>query len=584
MATEMSGVDIGLAMALAMRNRVPNKTTTAQRARVLSNMARGGPAGRAAEDAAIAEREEDQARFMERQRLAAEQWDALQMQERLASIGTERQPPMPNDPMNLAGGDTMWPSAPSQPQFQGKLGGTNAEEEALLAQMQADMANQPGDQGFTSEGYIPGGAGALPPATSTPPPPVVQPETASPWVDPNAPQGFTSPGYVSGGQEALPQATPPPQTPQVAGDTGTSQAQQPSTQGFTSPGYVEGQQAEGGPLDTAGSAALQWLNELFKKDEQPQGGPQQLEQPQVPGDQGFTSPGYVSKEPEGPLQVGQGTTSSGIGGTYTTQHGFGAKDYAQEKMTPEEDQKIKVIKQGFEETRGADNADATISWPTIGDQGQGAQTPGGFQSGGYNPDMAQLPGESFMEYTQRMHQMRYPSGGGGGNADEIIGSLLEKYGSQLKMAGYGEQLEKFSSGNYTKADIDGLIGQFGSRLPKNILAQLQQASDLMATEEGAVAGTEAANVVAEELPGLDPNYEGQQGTTSSGSAHYGMARDAQGNPLGFHAKDYNQEVAILEGESFMDYTKRMHQRNQQKNASNWVDPDRATEEQRATWT
>ena len=52
------------------------------------------------------------------------------------------------------------------------------------------------------------------------------------------------------------------------------------------------------------------------------------------------------------------------------------------------------------------------------------------------------------------------------------------------MAGYGEQVEKFSSGNYTKADVDGLIGQFGGMLPKNILAQLQQVSESMV--EGAI--------------------------------------------------------------------------------------------------
>ena len=176
MAREMRGVnalegpELGAIMAQAMQQRVRNNTTTAQRAALLREMAlgeRGGPRGRARDDAAIREREEDQARFMDRQRLAADQYAALQMQERLASIGTERQPPMPNDPMNLAGGDTMWPAGPSQPQFQGQLGGTNAEEEALLAQMQADMVNQPGDQGFTSQGYVSGGAGALPPATST---------------------------------------------------------------------------------------------------------------------------------------------------------------------------------------------------------------------------------------------------------------------------------------------------------------------------------------------------------------------------------------------------------------------------------
>ena len=570
MAREMRGVnalegpELGALMAQAMQQRVRNKTTTAQRAALLREMAlgeRGGPRGRARDDAAIREREEDMARFMERQRLAEEQYKALQLQERLDSIGAERQPPMPNDPMNLAGGDTMWPAAPSQPQFQGQLGGTNAEEEALLAQMQADMVNQPGAQGFTSPGYVPGGAAALPQATSVPQTPQVAGQTGSSQA---GPQGFTSPGYVEGGAAALPQATSVPQEPQVAGSTGASQAQQPNAQGFTSPGYVEGEQA--GAADTAGSAALQWLNELFKKDEQPPQTPQVTQGAgSNAGAQGFASPGYVSGGGQRPGESFQEFTQR--------QH---QEKYPQQGMSPEEQQKLQQITQGLESSRPDSNADATVSWPTIGDQG--AQTPGGFQSGSYNPDMAQLPDESFMDYTKRMHQMRYPSGGGGsGNADEIIGSLLEKYGSQLKMAGYGEQLEKFSSGNYTKADIDGLIGQFGSRLPKNILAQLQQASDLMATEEGAVAGTEAANVVAEELPGLDPNYSGQQGTTSSGSSQFTTQH-------GFGAKDYNPEVAIGQNESFMDYTKRMHQRNQQRNAANWVDPDMATEEQRSQWT
>ena len=534
MARENPHVDpvkLGKLMADAIAARVPNKTSMSQRARVLSNMSRGGPAGRAREDADIRALEEDQARFMERQRLAAEQWDALQMQERLASIGTERQPPMPNDPMNLAGGDTMWPAGPSQPQFQGQLGGTNAEEEALLAQMQADMVNQPGAQGFTSEGYVPGGAGALPQATSVPQTPQVAGPTGSSQA---GPQGFTSPGYVEGGAAALPQATSVPQEPQVAGPTGTPQAQQPNAQGFTSPGYSQGDQA--GTADTVASNALKWLNEKFKKDQQPQGGqPQDLQPFTPPGPQGFTSEGYI---PGGASALGGG-------------------------MSQEEQQKLQQITQGLESSRPDSNADATVSWPTIGDQG--AQTPG-FQSSGYNPDMAQLPGESFMDYTKRMHEMRYPSGGGSGaNADEIIGSLLEKYGSQLKMAGYGEQLEKFASGNYTKADIDGLIGQFGSRLPKSILAQLQQASDSLAATEGAMVGKDMANVVAEEVPGLDPNYAGQQGTTSSGSARYGPATDIEGNKLGFSAKDYNPAVAIKPDETFMEYTKRMHKRIQERN-------------------
>ena len=87
----------------------------------------------------------------------------------------------------------------------------------------------------------------------------------------------------------------------------------------------------------------------------------------------------------------------------------------------------------------------------------------------------------------------------------------------------------------------------------------------MAEEEGAVAGTDAANVVVEELEGYDPNYSGQQGTTSSGSARYGPATDIEGNKLGFSAKDYNPAVAIKPDETFMEYTQRMHQRNQKMN-------------------
>jgi len=259
------------------------------------------------------------------------------------------------------------------------------------------------------------------------------------------------------------------------------------------------------------------------------------------------------------LQVGQGTTSSGIGGTYTTQHGFGAKDYAQGGMSPEEQQKLQQITQELESSRPDSNADSTVSWPTIGDQGQGAQTPGGFQSGGYDANVARLPDESFMDYTKRMHQMRSQGGqSSGGNADEIIGSLLKQFGSQLEAAGYGEQLKKFSSGNYTKADIDALIGQYGPMLPKKIREQLQQAADSMAEEEGAVAGADAANVVVEELEGYDPNYAGQQGTTSSGSSQFTTQH-------GFGAKDYNPDVAIKPDETFMEYTKRMHKRIQERN-------------------
>ena len=547
MAREMRGVnalegpELGALMAQAMQQRVRNNTTTAQRARSLRDMARGGPAGRAREDADIRALEEDQARFMERQRLAAEQWDALQMQERLASIGTERQPPMPNDPMNLAGGDTMWPAAPSQPQFQGQLGGTNAEEEALLAQMQADMVNQPGAQGFTSEGYVPGGAGALPqatsvpqtpqvagstgasqsqagaqgftspgyvtggadalpPITSTPAPPVAQPEVAAPWVDPNAPQGFTSPGYVEGGAEALPKATPVPQQPQVAGDTGTSQAQQPGPQGFTSPGYVQGEQA--GAADTAGSAALQWLNELFKKDEQP---PQTPQIPQGAGSnagaQGFASPGYVSGGGQRPGESFQEFTQR--------QH---QEKYPQQGMSPEEQQKLQQITQGLESSRPDSNADATVSWPT------------GTNDSGFPP-----------------------IGGISGQAREVSGSeqnsaIVQSLMSELETLGidanilrsFDIDVDKFLSGVYNMADVEKLMSLAKrAGAPASMRGRIQTMSDN-------VSGT---------------------------SGH------------GFNAEGYNEGVKQKPDETFMQYTQRMHQRNkdmnQWQNPDNaWVDPDR----------
>ena len=546
----LEGPELGAKMAQAIQKRVRNNTTIAQRRSRLRELAmRGGdaPSRKAADDAALEELYLEQARFMERQRMANDEWAQIQMQQNMANIGTQRNPPVPFDPNDpLAGGDPMWPGAAPQ-QFQGELGGTNAEEEALLAQMQMDMANQPGDQGFTSPGYVPGGASALPQAASVPQAPQVASPTGTSQSQ-AGPQGFTSPGYVPGGQEALPQATPPPQTPQVAGDdTGASQAPLPGPQGFTSPGYAQGDQA--GTADTVASNALKWLNEQFKKDEQPPQTPQVAQgDGSNAGPQGFTSQGYV---PGGGQREGESFMDF-------TQRQHQEK-YPQQGMTPEEQQQIQQIEQGFQSSRPDANADASISWPTIG----GSQTPGGFQSGGYNPDVAQRQGESFMEYTQRMHERNYPSGGG--SADEIVGALLKQYGSQLEDAGYGEQLKKFASGNYTKADIDALIGQYGNKLPKKILKQLQQASDSM------IEGDRKANVVVEELAGLDPNFAG--GTTSSGSSSYGMARDVEGKPLGFNAKDYNPEVAIGQDESFMDYTQRMHERLYPKNP--WVDPDRA---------
>jgi len=526
MAREMRGVnalegpELGAIMAQAMRQRVRNNTTTAQRSNLLRELAMGGrdaPSRREAEEARTAEYErlQNDPIFREQVRTNRELSERLLMEDDIRRqqmlAGRDRNPPMPQQQVSQDG-----------------LGELTAEEAAVLSQMETDRANQPGDQGFTSEGYIPGGA------------------------------------------DALPGAVQPPQQPQVAGSTGTSQSQA-GPQGFTSPGYVQGDQA--GTADTVASNALKWLNEQFKKDEQPQGGsPEGLQPFTPPGEQGFTSPGYSpgSGQREGesfmdftqrqhqekyPPQ-GSGVTATGLGEQASVQ---GQSTLG---MTPDEQMKLEAITEQLQSSRPDANADSSVSWPTIG-KTQGAQTPGGFTSGGYNPDVAQRPGESFIEYTQRMHERNYPSGSG--SADEIIGALLKQYGSQLQAAGYGEQLEKFASGNYTKADIDGLIGQFGSRLPKKILSQLQQASESM------IEGDEKANIVVEEIAGLDPNYGG--GTTSSGSSSYGMATDKEGNPLGFNATDYNPNVAIGQNESFTDYMQRMHERHYPSNP--WVDPDRA---------
>ena len=232
MAREMRGVnalegpELGALMAQAMQQRVRNNTTTAQRARSLRDMARGGrgniveaPGARlAAGEAAMA----DDAMWREKiqnihSMQSRQEQDAL-LAQRAASMANAlgRGLRVGSDvPVNLAGGDPMWPgaaeenalgredfsalmeaekrmaNAPGRGLQVPEVAAENAEELALLAQMEADSA-----------------AGA-------------EPQVAAPWVDPNAPQGFTSPGYVPGGPSALPQATSVPQTPQVADPTGT---------------------------------------------------------------------------------------------------------------------------------------------------------------------------------------------------------------------------------------------------------------------------------------------------------------------------------------------------------------------------
>ena len=329
-------------------------------------------------------------------------------------------------------------------------------------------------------------------------PPVTQVDTSG------TPGGFTVTGdnpYVQNlqEQEQFPQAFAGEGSSQFGGtELGMVPEGRRSEQGFSAKDYTAGgpealgkDMGEAVAVDTVARNALQWVNDLFKKD---------------------------TDEQQKGAETGQkkgGVTATGLGTQDTAVQGQSIGS----EMTPEEAREVQRHQRNLEETRPGNDAAATVSHSTLGDQG------------------AQVAS--------------------GGNADEVIGSLLQKYGSQLQMAGYGEQVKKFASGNYTKADIDGLIGQFGSYLPKDVLAQLQQVA------EGMVEG---ANVVAEEVSGLDPNYSRFQGTTSSGSSSYGPATDIEGNKLGFQAKNYNPEVGMIQAdkygrlqeEDFMDYTKRMH--------------------------
>ena len=318
------------------------------------------------------------------------------------------------------------------------------------------------------------------------------------------PGGFTVTGdnpYVQNlpEQEQFPKAFAGEGSAQFGGtELGMVPEGRRTEQGFSAKDYTTGgaealgkDMGEAVAVDTVARNALQWVNDLFKKD---------------------------TDEQQKGAEAGQkkgGVTATGLG----TQDPAAQGQSIGSEMTPEEAKEVQQHQRNLEQTRPGNDAAATVSHSTLGDQG------------------AQVAS--------------------GGNADEVIGSLLQKYGSQLQMAGYGEQVKKFASGNYTKADIDGLIGQFGSYLPKDVLAQLQQVA------EGMVEG---ANVVAEEVSGLDPNYSRFQGTTSSGSSSYGPATDIEGNKLGFQAKNYNPEVGMIQAdkygrlqeEDFMDYTKRMH--------------------------
>jgi len=90
-------------------------------------------------------------------------------------------------------------------------------------------------------------------------------------------------------------------------------------------------------------------------------------------------------------------------------------------------------------------------------------------------------------------------------------------------------VEKFKSGVYNKADVDNLmIIAERSGVPAHLRGRIQTLSDN-------VAGTSGR---------------------------------------GFNSPTYDEGVRQRQGETFMEYTQRMHLRNQQRNAANWVDPDK----------
>ena len=134
------------------------------------------------------------------------------------------------------------------------------------------------------------------------------------------------------------------------------------------------------------------------------------------------------------------------------------------------------------------------------------------------------------------------------------------------MAGYGDLVDKFSSGDFKKSDVDSLIGQYERVLPKQIVNQLKQVS---ANLDSAVAGGEVAS------PWINPDtgeeffpgsgMTGDQSRDRTRELNQGILGKIASEPgLNFQAKTdtgtYDSGVAMLPGESFIEYTQRMHSR------------------------
>ena len=485
MAREMRGVnalegpELGAIMAQAMQQRVRNNTTTAQRTALLREMSLGMGGGRgdiveapgarlAAGEAAMA----DDAMWRER----IQNIHAMRRVEDRDIALAQREASMANAPGRGLQLPYDWGTS--------QTGAAQSEEDALMAQMSADAEQQ---------------------------------RQANVSVDTaGTPGGFTTGEnqYVQNlaQQEQFPQAFAGQGSSQFGGtELGMVPEGRRTEQGFSAKDYVPGEK-QVQEQDLVGKKIMEFLSGAGLK-EGAQGDPNVVPET-VPG-----------KDPN----VAGGTTSSGSS-QFTTQHGFGAKDYDQSgqqqtkqwddpggvlatglgdtQMPPEERAKLDEIKRRLVQGRDniAQNADQSVSQQTLGDDS-------GFPSiGGISGQVKDV-------------------GGAEQNA-AIVNSLLK----ELEVAGidanilrrFDVDVDKFLSGVYNMADVDKLM--------------------TLAKRAGVPASTRS------KIQTMSDNVSGTSGR-------------------GFNSPTYDEGVRQRQGETFMEYTQRMHQRN--KDMNQWQNPDNA---------
>ena len=351
--------------------------------------------------------------------------------------------------------------------------------------------------------------------------PMIMPDQlAQPQVTPG---GFTVTGdnqYVQNlpQQDQFPQAFAGQGSPQFGGtELGMVPEGRRTEQGFSAQDYTTGgaealgkDMGDAVPVDTVARNALKWVNDLFRGESE--------EQQQVSG------------------QEGGGVTATGLGVTEGATEGTPITG----GLSQDEQMELQQHEQRLAATRPDSNAAATVSWPTIGgDTGNRTrdlnlgvldriQTEGLGDTGGTNyPSIGGISGRA-----------RDVSGADQNAA--IVNSLLRELeasgigANELRMADI--DVDKFVSGVYNMADVDKLMvlaNRVGA--PPSTRARIQTMSDN-------VAGTSGRG-----FDWKDQKYDEAVGRTQVDK--YGR----------------------LQEEDFMDYTKRMHARNQ---ARNWVDPDK----------